>query len=147
MYCRRAAAGWATSVSRPPPFFWACHEPGGLFYSSAHHLVDISQQFGDRAVEAGWDFLAYLGALVQGLCKGRVLDERDVVIDGALADAEGQIVLALGHYQGRRHGVVAVADGNRVVRRVYNHGSRGRDLAHHLAPPEVPLQTPDARFD
>src|SRR5690242_2796966 len=59
-----------------------------------HQLEDVGEDFGHRAVQVRRNFLADFDGLIERLRQRRVLDDGNLVFHGALADAQGQIVLA-----------------------------------------------------
>src|SRR5579862_6944087 len=75
-----AATGFAGDIGLPG-------EP------SVHEFEDIRQDFGHGAIEVRGNLLAHVDHFVERLRERGVLDDGDLVVDGDLADAPGQIVL------------------------------------------------------
>src|ERR1700722_6110824 len=59
---------------------------------SVHQFVYVGQNFGHRAIELRRNLLPDLSRFVERLRQRRVLDNRHLVFDGPLLDAQRQIV-------------------------------------------------------
>src|SRR5208337_3351179 len=76
----------------------------------------------------------------------RILDDRDLMIHGDLANSQRQVVLALSEHARGRHAFHLVADGHREVGWVHDDRSGVWNLFHHVAARQVALETPYTAF-
>src|ERR1035438_4837621 len=70
---------------------------------AVHEFVNVSQNLRHRAVEVRRNLLSHFHRLIQRARQRRIFDDRDLVLDGPLTDAQRQVILALGDYQRRGH--------------------------------------------
>ena len=112
-----------------------------------HQFVNVGQHFGDGPVEMLRNLLADIGGLVQRLGQRLILDDRDLVIEGDLADPQRQVVLAFGEHARRGHAFHLVSDGHREMGRVDDHGRRVGNFLHHVAARQVALNSSHSLFD
>src|ERR1043166_1790140 len=89
-----------------------------------HELEYVRQNLGHGPVELRRDLLADVDRRIQRSRQRRILDDRHLMFDGFLPDAQRQIVLALCDHERRGHGIELVANGDRIVRRVDHHRDR-----------------------
>src|SRR5260370_29486624 len=61
-------------------------------HPSVHQFENISQDLGYRAIEMRRNFLADLDRFVERLRQRRIFDDRHLVLDGLLADAQRQAI-------------------------------------------------------
>src|SRR4051794_28048230 len=72
------------------------------------HLHDEADDLGDRLEMFGRDGFVDIDSCKERAGKRRVLDDRDVVLLGKVADAEGDVVGTLGEAERGRHGTVVL---------------------------------------
>ena len=111
-----------------------------------HEFVNVSQNLRHRAVEVRRNLLSHFHRLIQRARQRRIFDDRDLVLDGPLTDAQRQVILALGDYQRRGHALHLVTDGNCVVSGIDHHGGCLGQVLHHVAPQPLALQTANPRL-
>src|SRR5437016_4606180 len=70
-----------------------------------HELEDVGQNLGHGAIEMRRNLLADLYGFVKRLRQGLVFDDGHLIFYAPLTNAKGQVVLALGNHQRRRHGL------------------------------------------
>ncbi len=123
---------------------WRLLEKSPPSLALMHHTENIGENFGDGAKQMGWNFLPDVDRLVKGLRQGRVFDNWDLICDANLTNTKREVILSLSHHLRSGHGLIVITQSDGVMSGIDDDGGSDRDLFHHVAPRQIPLEAPDA---